>query len=394
MCKNEILINPSIFVYYADHDPDRWRLLEGHQITHVLWGTCNIEFVNFNSSTIQVSGHKVAIEYFRDEIFSNLVFPVNRAKEITELGSIRKQEKDKEKLDKEMELQEKERKHEQLRREIAQLAADRARREEERLARLRMLEDTNRRAEEERKIREAKKQEEARIAQETRLRAIKEKQLPIVCSQYYIREFYHLTHVDNLEGIIQKGLLCHNKVGKHIDISNSKIQAGRHHKFLPMYPGRTIHDCVPLFISPKPPMLYVQQKEQEQIVYLRINPKILLLSEVVFTDGNARSNDTQFFDDLEKLNHLDWDLLHRQYWGSDDPEQHQENKRRRSAEVLVPNQIPHTYFTHITVYNKEIYSQVQQILAKLSVSIPTRIETRFYYNIHNSKSRIMNEKLP
>ncbi len=72
---------------------------------------------------------------------------------------------------------------------------------------------------------------------------------------------YHLTHIDNLASIIQSGgcLSFNQKQNQgidHIDVAYETIQDRRSRTSVPCGPGGCLHDYVPFFFAPRPPMLY------------------------------------------------------------------------------------------------------------------------------------------
>jgi len=207
------------------------------------------------------------------------------------------------------------------------------------------------------------------------------------CQQHGIACFYHITHFDNLSGILAKGLLCHNRVEKHHDISDGDIQDRRHFKTLSQNRQITLHDCACLFVAPMPPMLSVRREIQEEIVYLHIDPHVLCLPGVEFTDGNAAASSTRFYRRPEDLDRLDWDVLRARYWSSDDPEQHVENKRLRAAEVLVPGIVPQTHITGITVMTGRARDRVAELLHEARRMMPVRVSPSMYYPQGSSEPR-------
>lgn len=68
---------------------------------------------------------------------------------------------------------------------------------------------------------------------------------------------YHLTHIDNLSGIIKEsGLSSHNrKIEKgiiHKDIAYHSLQDRRAETTVDCSPFGTLHDYVPFFLGPRP----------------------------------------------------------------------------------------------------------------------------------------------
>jgi len=77
-----------------------------------------------------------------------------------------------------------------------------------------------------------------------------------------VTAIYHITHLDNLPAIIQRGcLLCDN--GRAAEgvacqgIAHVHIKQRRARKVVPVAPGGTLADFVPSYFAPRSPMLYV-----------------------------------------------------------------------------------------------------------------------------------------
>ena len=200
-----------------------------------------------------------------------------------------------------------------------------------------------------------------------------------LCDSLGISSLYHITHIENLPGILRDGLLCHRRANPLRDISNADIQYHRSDKLVPGLEGLTLHDFVPLFLAPRPPMLSALREMQEEIIYLLISPDVLLQPQVVFTNGNARSNNTQFHQQIRELVGLDWNLLRARYWNHDDPTQHRENKRRRSAEVLVPGRLAPVRIDKIWVMTDACCQKVLDVLSNLKFRIPVVVQPEVYY---------------
>ncbi|MDA8753771.1 DarT ssDNA thymidine ADP-ribosyltransferase family protein [Candidatus Marinimicrobia bacterium] len=153
---------------------------------------------------------------------------------------------------------------------------------------------------------------------------------------YGIKYFYHITHVAHIPSIIEHGILSHNEAHSkgyvQSDISNRNVNALRN-KNENIY-GLNLHDYVPLYIKVKNPMMFVRNTIDEHLVVLTIKPEILNIKGSLFTNGNAASNRTQYFRNIEKIAQLDWGCLNNNYWND-----YEDGKRKKCSEVLVPNQI-------------------------------------------------------
>lgn len=98
----------------------------------------------------------------------------------------------------------------------------------------------------------------------------------------------------------------------------------------------------------------------------------------VFTDGHAEMAPlTDFYNDLEDLDKIDWDVMGSTYWNDtdDDPDR----KRRRQAEFLVHDFFPWKLIASIGVYGHATMEHVQQILKKSKHKPEVHIKGAWYY---------------
>jgi hypothetical protein len=144
--------------------------------------------------------------------------------------------------------------------------------------------------------------------------------------------FYHMTHKDNLAGILQHGILSHSDVLTRDDVLATDISdagAQRWRDRVEPANHRAIHDYAPLYLNPKNPMLFVRRNLQHEIVILKISPGVLQDSQHVFADGNAASRETRFSSNSNVIADS-LTALKAEYWANCT-----DGKRRRCAELLV-----------------------------------------------------------
>jgi hypothetical protein len=157
-----------------------------------------------------------------------------------------------------------------------------------------------------------------------------------IVSQCNLDGLFHMTHIVNISSIFEYNLLSHNLAhsGKFIqnDISMHAVN-NRRNKLEPIN-NKNLHDYVPLYFSIKNPMMYVRKGMSSNIIILKINNSILNLKNAIFSDGNAASQSTAFYNNLNQLNNLSWDCLNNSYWND-----YTDGKRKKCAEVLVPDLI-------------------------------------------------------
>ena len=186
---------------------------------------------------------------------------------------------------------------------------------------------------------------------------------------------YHITHVDNLIGVINQGGLmanCHLQQCQifHQSIAYDGIQDRRAFTNVPCGPGGTLHDYVPFYFAPRSPMLYTIHRGnvpgysggQTNIIYVISNIDVVARNHLkyVFTDGHGIMAMTEFYDDLNRLDEIDWGIMNSRYWK--DTIDHPDRKRRRQAGFLVHKEMPWNCLTHIAVRNPRIQLKVESSL--------------------------------
>jgi hypothetical protein len=109
--------------------------------------------------------------------------------------------------------------------------------------------------------------------------------------------------------------------------------------------------------------------------------RAFLAPGMVFADGNAGRFLTQFYNNIDHLSRLDWEILGRQRGSGSD------YKRLKSAEVLVPDHIPVDWFTRVVVYSQRGANMLGLLLdgynkgRHKAITIPCayEIDTSLYY---------------
>jgi hypothetical protein len=203
---------------------------------------------------------------------------------------------------------------------------------------------------------------------------------------------YHITHIHNLESIISEGgLLAYNAMRaaktQYTNIAYENIQDRRATTYVPCGRGGVLHDYVPFYFAPRSPMLYtinkgnVENYTQGQTTVIHLVSSIENIEsaglDFVFTDGHAVMTFTDFFDDLNYLGAIDWDVMESRYWS--DTNEDNDRKRRRQAEFLVRNILPWQLITEIGVINNTIKSQAENILQNFTHKPSVIVHKNWYY---------------
>jgi len=140
---------------------------------------------------------------------------------------------------------------------------------------------------------------------------------------YRDRTLYHFTHIDNLPGILQHGLLSTNEKLRrglpHRNIAYEGIQDRRADMEVTCGPGGVVHDYVPLYFCKRSPMLLavIQNKiaDEQLIIYFEFPILIMEQLPCVFTSHSANTiSAPTFYDDLAHLDELDWNAIDTWRW--------------------------------------------------------------------------------
>ncbi len=186
---------------------------------------------------------------------------------------------------------------------------------------------------------------------------------------------YRLVHVDNLSTLLTRGALyaphiTPNDGLPYRPIHNVSVQANRHVKAIPCGPGGTIHDYVPFYFGPLSVMLLNLKtgrvvgydEGQEPLIYLLTTAQIVQKAGVqfVFSDGHGLATFTDWYDDLARLDQVDWAIVREKYW-RDTPEDN-DRQRRKQAEFLVWQALDWSLLRGIAVLNAVMKQRVEAIL--------------------------------
>lgn len=183
--------------------------------------------------------------------------------------------------------------------------------------------------------------------------------------QYGVHSLWHMTHKDNVRSIIKDGILnhysAHNMREHPVDISDPDAQRWRERT--ERNHSHRLHEYVPLYITPKNPMLYVRRNIQNNLCLLQISLDALVNSEFLISDGNAASRDTHFFKSLKHLDQVPWAVLKADLWTG-----FPDGKRQRCSEVLVYQKIYPENIEAIHCYSSEVVAYLNKYAKNIKLS--------------------------
>jgi hypothetical protein len=205
---------------------------------------------------------------------------------------------------------------------------------------------------------------------------------------------FRIIHIDNLLVCLERGGLyapnyCPEDGLPYHTIHSEEVQSGRHITNIPCGPGGTIHDYVPFYFGYLSPMLlklktgqvagYIEG--QEPILYLVSTAQAVRDSgaRFVFSNGHGLATFTDWFDDLARLDQVDWDMVYERYWR--DTVDDSDRQRRKQAEFLVRRFCEWSLIREIGVINQAMKTRVEEVFQNHPAGLrrPVTIKPDWYY---------------
>ncbi len=194
-------------------------------------------------------------------------------------------------------------------------------------------------------------------------------------------EVFHITHVDNLPGIIANGLLsdiavCNGLAAPRV-IGDPSIKSRRLTWELRLHDRPAVGSFVLFYFCPRSVMLYRVWRDRKQpgVVHLVTRASTLQRfgRRCVFTDANAASGYASAFEDLARMStELDWNAFPQTRW--------QGVKSERQAEFLVADLVPWAALELVAVQDQATLVRVGGLLSSASHRPAARLEPTWYYS--------------
>jgi len=202
------------------------------------------------------------------------------------------------------------------------------------------------------------------------------------------RTLYHITHANNLAGIVREGCLWSDarRIARGFvstNIGYSHIKARRMRRPVAVSAGGALGDYVPFNFCPRSVMLYVVSQGHEGYADGQ-RPIVHLVSSIrsiqaagrpwFFTDRHADLGYARLFDSLDSLAEVDWAAMPVRQWGGD-----QELREKRQAEFLVHEWCPWSAIEIVGVMNREIAALVEAAMAGAVHRPRVEVHRDWYY---------------
>ena len=215
-------------------------------------------------------------------------------------------------------------------------------------------------------------------------------------------EVFHITHVENLARMLKSGCLVAKNLlppNSHRSIASEEVQDRRARIQVPVAPGGSLHDYVPLYFAPRSPMLYCNHrgnianaKPQAEIIYLVTTAQKIAATRLpfVFYDRHAVVGYAQAYNRLEDLKEIDWRVFferpldgdYAMYWQDRTDLQNphwMSRKEVRQAEFLVHQSLPLSCLRLIGTYNQQTKIAVDNLLKLHGTTCPVETRSDWYF---------------
>ena len=137
-----------------------------------------------------------------------------------------------------------------------------------------------------------------------------------------------------------------------------------------------LHDLIPLYFTPRTPTLFARKAEQNSLIFAEIESFVILDESIsyAFSDGNATSHETRFAYDLKKLDQVNWDVIHANYWNN-----FVDGKRMRNAEFFIYPRIPRNRIDRFIVINNDSKKRAEDLAALWHASINIEVDKGYFF---------------
>jgi ssDNA thymidine ADP-ribosyltransferase, DarT len=201
---------------------------------------------------------------------------------------------------------------------------------------------------------------------------------------------FRIVHRRNLPWIPENGLHCRNSNRidpNFVSIGNPSLISDRQHVPVPIPPRGTLSDYIPFYFTPHSVMLFniktgyrgIQQRRNDEIAILVSSLPKLTQDQIrfIFTDRHARLATAEFFEDVERLDRIDWEILQNRDFRRDNNDLGK--MERYQAEALVPVYLPIFSLLGIVCYNSQERDRVNKLVGEVGVALQVISQSGWYF---------------
>jgi ssDNA thymidine ADP-ribosyltransferase, DarT len=201
---------------------------------------------------------------------------------------------------------------------------------------------------------------------------------------------WRIIHRDNLSWVLKHGLQCGNgaKPAPHwVSIGNAELIDKRARHVVPAPPGGYLNDYVPFYFTPFSVMMRnihsgrggVQRRENDEIVILVSSLHHVAKQGLpfLFTDMHAYYRWAKYYNDLTRLDQVDWKLLQARDFKRDDNDP--AKFERYQAEALIHQHCPVSGLIGIVCHSETGKMRAQAQVAAQGLNLQVHARPGWYF---------------
>lgn len=200
---------------------------------------------------------------------------------------------------------------------------------------------------------------------------------------------FRITHRDNVPWIFEHGMYCRSSSNQDLNyrtIGNPELIYKRASRDVPLQPFGTLSDYIPFYFTPFTPMMnniktgwggITKVPNEDVVIFVSsIHRLVTQARTFVFTDRHAYLLGAEFYNDVNRLDQIDWQILQNRDFrrDPDDPGKFE----RYQAEALIYDHMPLEAFIGVVCYTDRVKAQLTQLATDSGIEMKIITETRWY----------------
>lgn len=202
---------------------------------------------------------------------------------------------------------------------------------------------------------------------------------------------FRIVHVDNVPWILDQGALhCRNWPAQnpnYVNIGNPDLIERRSHRVVPVPLGGTLSDYVPFYFTPFSMMMYniktgyggiPKRPDAEIVIFVSsIHHLEQLGVKYLFTNQHAYTACAQFYDSIDSLKNLDWELFRSRNFKTSDADPGKQE--RYQAEALVHRLVPLPGLLGICCRSTAVKTHLDGLIAARGQATVVKVTPSWYF---------------
>lgn len=202
---------------------------------------------------------------------------------------------------------------------------------------------------------------------------------------------FRIVHVANVPWILDHGgLHCRNSPKQdpnYVNIGNVDLIDRRSRRTVPVPPGGTLSDYVPFYFTPFSIMMYnihtgyggITKRENRDIVIFvsSIHRLRELGLPFLFTNQHAYPVDTEYYDQIERLDQVDWPLLQSRSFKTGDADPGKQS--RYQAEALAHKRLPLEALIGLACADSTVQAELAHLIEERGLEVNVKVIPNWYF---------------